>query len=151
MTVRDIEYETGIHHTNISSAMSHYRKIHKRSGATIKLPYIQRLDKKGPNGLCRYKITKCGIEAYVSYLSRLRDGITLNRIKTPDHQVDKFTIENSEVKPEQLIPYIKIRRTGIELGLSEPKHALRLEGVLRHHHSMPESQRRKKEAAKAAA
>lgn len=58
LTVRDIESKTGIYYTKISFAMSHYRKIVKRNGKIIKLPYIQRLTKKGPNGLYRYKITK---------------------------------------------------------------------------------------------
>ncbi|RPJ77593.1 MAG: hypothetical protein EHM20_05875 [Alphaproteobacteria bacterium] len=47
MTTRDIEYDTGIHYTKISSAMSHYPKIVKKNGEVIKLPYIQRLAKKG--------------------------------------------------------------------------------------------------------
>lgn len=58
LTTRDIERLTGVQYTMISAAMSRYQKIHKKSGATIKLPYIQRLAKKGPNGLYRYKITK---------------------------------------------------------------------------------------------
>lgn len=69
MTVRDIEYETGIHCIHISSAMSHYQKLRTRKGKVKQLPYIQRLAKKGPNGLYRYRITKKGIEAYVSYLN----------------------------------------------------------------------------------
>jgi len=42
--------------------MSHYQKIVKQNGKIIKLPYIQRLEKKGPNGFYRYKITKPGIQ-----------------------------------------------------------------------------------------
>ena len=63
LTTRDIEKITGVQYTTISAAMSRYQKIHKKSGATIKLPYIQRLAKKGPNGLYRYKITQKGIES----------------------------------------------------------------------------------------
>jgi len=152
MTVRDIEYETGIHHTNVSSAMSHYRKIYTRSGKIIKLSYIQRLEKKGPNGLYRYKITKSGIEAYVSYLSRLQDGISLNRIKTADHKVEKLSPEDLEVKPEQLIPYMKINQNGREIGFEKVEDVIQyVENKLKHHHSMPESQRRKKAAAALAA
>ncbi|HOW13490.1 hypothetical protein [Methanosarcina sp.] len=150
MTVRDIEYETGIHHTNVSCAMSHYQKIRKQSGKVIKLPYIQRLEKKGPNGLYRYKITKSGIEAYVSYLSRLNSGISLNRIKTADHKVEKLSPEDLEVQPQQLIPYIKIRKTGFEIGLTKPADVLKLESMIKHHVTPPESQRRRQEAAKAA-
>ena len=60
MTTRDIEYETGIHYTKISSAMSHYQKIVKKNGKVIKLPYIQRLAKKGPNGLIQIQNYKEG-------------------------------------------------------------------------------------------
>jgi predicted Zn-ribbon and HTH transcriptional regulator len=62
LTVRDIESKTGIYHTKINCAMSHYQKIVKQNGKIIKLPYIQRLEKKGPNELFRYKITKPGIQ-----------------------------------------------------------------------------------------
>lgn len=147
MTVRDIEYETGIHCTNISSAMSHYQKIHKRNGKTIKLPYIQRLAKKGPNGLLRYKITKKGIEAYVSYLSRIHDGVTLNRIKYPNHQVNIIKTDVA-VPLDQLIPYMKINKSGMKEGFETVEEIVQcVEGQLKHHNSIPESQRRREEAA----
>lgn len=81
LTTRDIEYQTGIHYTKISSAMSHYQKIVKKNGKIIKLPYIQRLAKKGPNGLYRYRITQKGKEAYVAYLQRIMLGFDLNRVR----------------------------------------------------------------------
>jgi hypothetical protein len=79
LTVRDIESKTGVYHTKISCAMSHYQKITKQSGKIIKLPYIQRLEKKGPNGLYRYKIIRSGIKAYLSYLG-IKRGCSLKRV-----------------------------------------------------------------------
>ena len=153
LTVRDIEYKTGIHCTNISSAMSHYQKLHKKNGKTIKLPYIERLEKKGPNGLYRYRITKKGKEAYIAYLSRIKDGKILNRFRypdDPDRPIKKIkTREGYTLQPEQLLPYVKINKNGLKMGLSKPEHALYWESCVKHHNSIPESQRRKKEAAKA--
>jgi len=123
LTVRDIESKTGIYHTKISCAMSHYRKIVKQNGKIIKLPYIQRLEKKGPNGLYRYKITKSGIKAYVSYLGRIKRGFSLKRVGKVqrmetygmwDHSQPK-TREDYNVTPEMLAPYIGLSRRGYEL------------------------------------
>lgn len=90
MTTRDIEYETGIHYTKISSAMSHYQKITRKNGEVIRLSYIQRLRKKGPNGLYSYKITKKGKEAYISYLQRIKRGVNLNRLKRVPKHTEKL-------------------------------------------------------------
>ena len=80
LTTRDLEKILGVQRETISSAMSRYQKIHKRNGNTIKLPYIERLRAKAPDGAYRYKITKKGIEAYVSYLGRISSGISLRRV-----------------------------------------------------------------------
>lgn len=152
MTTRDIEYETGIHYTKISSAMSHYQKIVKKNGKIskiIKLPYIQRLAKKGPNGLYRYRITKKGKEAYITYLQRIRRGFDLNRVrkvpkrtenygKYPHHPIRKA--EDFDLLPEQLLPYFTINKYGKQLGLDKPEHAFQLEQYLKHHKSKPASQ-----------
>ena len=133
MTTRDIEYQTGIHYTKISSAMSHYQEIVKRNGKVIKLPYIQRLAKKGPNGLYRYKITKKGKEAYIAYLQRIRYGFDLNRVrkvpkrtenygKYPHHPIRKA--EDFDLLPEQLLPYFTINKNGKQLGLDRLEHVL---------------------------
>jgi len=150
LTVRDIEYKTGIHCTNISSAMSHYQKLHKKSGKIIKLPYIERLEKKGPNGLYRYRITKKGKEAYIAYLSRIKDGKILNRFRYPNHPIKKIkTIEGYTLQPEQLLPYVKINKNGLKMGFDKAEDVLRIENIFKHRHSPPESRRRKNEAAKA--
>lgn len=67
LTTRDLEKILGVQRATISAAMSRYQKVHKKSGKIIKLPYIERLKAKGPNGAYRYKITKKGIEAYVPH------------------------------------------------------------------------------------
>ena len=96
-------------------------------GKIIKLPYIQRLEKKGPNGLYRYKITKPGIKAYVSYLGRIKRGFNLKRIGKVqrmetygkwDHSKPKIR-EDYNVTPEMLAPYIGLRKRGYELKLSK--------------------------------
>lgn len=120
LTTRDIEKITGIQYTTISSAMSRYQKIHKRSGTTIELPYIQRLAKKGPNGLYRYKITQKGIEAYFLYLQRIRRGFSLKRVGKIQlmETYGKFpcgpirTEEDLKLLPEQLLPYYSITEYG---------------------------------------
>jgi len=121
-TVRDIESKTGIYHTKISCAMSHYRKIVKRNGKIIKLPYIKLLEEKGPNGLYRYKITKPGIKAYLSYLNRIKRGFSLKRVGKVqrmetygkwDHSKPK-TREDYNVTPEMLAPYIGLSKRGYE-------------------------------------
>ncbi len=120
LTTRDIEKITGVQYTTISSAMSRYQKISKRNGKTIKLPYIQRLAKKGPNGLYRYKITQKGIEAYLQYLQRIRRGFSLKRVGKIQHMetYGKFpcgpikTKEDLKLLPEQLLPYYSITEYG---------------------------------------
>lgn len=100
--------------------MSRYQKISKRNGKTIKLPYIQRLAKKGPDGLYRYKITKKGIEAYLLYLQRIRRGFSLKRVGKPQRMetYGKFpygpirTEEDLKLLPEQLMPYYSITEYG---------------------------------------
>lgn len=120
LTTRDIEKMTGVQYTTISAAMSRYQKIHKKNGKVIKLPYIQRLQKKASNGLYRYKITKKGIEAYIDLFNRIRWGMDLNRVahkhkrretyvKKADRTRKKFeTIEDLELSPEQLLPYYSL-------------------------------------------
>jgi len=128
--------------------MSHYQKLQKRSGKIITLPYIQRLEKKGPNGLYRYRITQKGIEAYVDYLNRIKDGKILNRIKYPKHPIKAIkTREDLELQPKQLLPYMKINKNGREFGLDKVEYVLYIENSLKHHNSIPESRRRKREAA----
>ena len=140
LTVRDIESKTGIYHTKISCAMSHYQKIVKQNGKIIKLPYIQRLTKKGPNGLCRYKITKSGTEAYTSYLSRIKRGYSLKRVGKIqrmetygmwDHSTPK-TRENYNVTPEMLAPYISLSRKGYELNFNK-EFIFEVEQYIREH------------------
>lgn len=120
LTTRDIEKITGVQYTTVSAAMSRYQKIHKRNGTTIKLPYIQRLAKKGPDGLYRYKITQKGIEAYFLYLQRVRRGFSLKRIGEIQHMetYGKFpcspirTEEDLKLLPEQLLPYYSVTEYG---------------------------------------
>lgn len=108
LTTHDIEKITGVQYTIISSAMPRYQKIHKKNGKVIKLPYIQRLAKKGPNGLYRYKITQKGIEAYFQYLQRIRHGFSLKRVGKIQHMetYGKFpcgpikTVEDLELRPK---------------------------------------------------
>lgn len=100
--------------------MSRYQKIHKRNGNTIKLPYIQRLAKKGSNGLYRYKITPKGIEAYFQYIQRIRRGFSLKRVGKVQRMetYGKFpcdpisTEEDLKLLPEQLLPYYSITEYG---------------------------------------
>jgi hypothetical protein len=112
--------------------MSHYRKILKRNGKIIKLPYIQRLEKKGPNGLNRYKITKSGIKAYVSYLNRIKRGFSLKRVGKVqrmetygkwDHSKPK-TREDFNVTPEMLAHYIGLSKRRYELVLRFPSRSI---------------------------
>ncbi|KKG83057.1 MarR family transcriptional regulator [Methanosarcina mazei] len=143
LTTRDIEKITGVQYTTISAAMSRYQKIHKKSGATIKLPYIQRLAKKGPNGLYRYKITKKGIEAYFQYLQRIRRGFSLKRVGKPQRMetYGKFPCgpirieEDMKLLPEQLMPYYSMTQMGKafdeEHGLDKETHILRIENRIR--------------------
>lgn len=139
LTTRDIERITGVQYATISAAMSRYQKIHKRNGTTIKLPYIQRLAKKGPDGLYRYKITKKGIEAYFQYLQRIRRGSSLKRIGKPQRieTYGKFpcgpirTEEDMKLLPEQLLPYYVITQAGKEFGLDKVEYALYIEKRIR--------------------
>lgn len=143
LTTRDIERITGVQYTTISSAMSRYQKIPKRNGKTIKLPYIQRLAKKGPNGLYRYKITKKGIEAYFQYLQRIRRGSSLKRVGKPQRMetYGKFPCgpirieEDIKLLPEQLLPYYSMTQMGKafdeEHGLDKETHILRMENRIR--------------------
>lgn len=143
LTTRDIEKITGIQYTIISSAMSRYQKIHKRNGKIIKLPYIQRLEKKASNGLYRYKITKKGIEAYASYLQRIRRGVSLKRVgktrrmetygKFPDGPIK--TEEDLQLLPEQLLPYYVMTQVGKEFdekhGIDKATHVFKIEKRVR--------------------
>jgi hypothetical protein len=70
----------------------------------------------------RYKVTKPGIKAYLSYLGRIKRGFSLKRVGKVqrmetygkwDHTKPK-TREDYNV-PEMLAPYIGLRRTGYEL------------------------------------
>ncbi len=151
LTTRDIEKITGVQRTTISSAMSRYQKVHKRSGKIIKLPYIQRLEAKGPNGLYRYKITKKGIEAYVAYLHRIRRGVSLKRVgkvqrmeaygKYPQRKLR--TLEDFDLLPSQLLPYYSMTQMGKafdeEHGLDKETHILRMENRIRQLSSEAES------------
>ncbi len=122
LTTRDIERITGVQYTAVSSVMSRYQKIQKRNGKIIKLPYIQRLEKKGPNGLYRYKITKKGIEAYANYLNRIQRGVSLNRVAKRSQHMETYgkfpvsrhitTKEDLKLLPEQLLPYYSITTYG---------------------------------------
>jgi hypothetical protein len=135
LSTRDIERITGVQYTTISAAMSRYQKIHKKSGATIKLPYIQRLQKKGSNGLYRYKITQKGIEAYFQYLQRIRRGFSLKRVGKIQlmETYGKFpcgpvrTEEDLKLLPEQLLPYYVITQAGKDFGLDKVEYALYIE------------------------
>lgn len=107
--------------------MSRYQYKKKRNSEVIKLPYIERLEKKGSRGLYRYRITKRGREAYVDYLSRIRDGVTLNRIRYPDHSVRAIHCASDlTVSRIELLPYYSITNDGIEAGMN-PIHIMRVE------------------------
>lgn len=107
--------------------MSRYQNKKKRNGVVVKLPYIERLAKKGSHGLYRYRITKRGKEAYVDYLSRIRSGVTLNRIRYPDHPVKSIRSESDlTVARINLLPYYSITNDGIEAGMN-PINIMRLE------------------------
>lgn len=143
LTTRDIERITGVRRATISAAMFRYQNIHKKSGKVIKLPYIQRLKAKGPDGLYRYKITKKGIEAYVSYLHRIRQGVSLKRVgkkermetycKYPQHKLK--TASDFELLPSQLLPYYVITTEGKEFdekyGIDKATHVFNLEKRVR--------------------
>lgn len=115
LTTHDIERLTGIDHTKISAAMSRYQKIHKKNGNEIKLPYIRRLEQKGPHGLYRYTITKRGREAYGDYHRRIQAGLSLLRVRSgymkKMETYGKFKIkyikspDNNKLLDEQLLPY----------------------------------------------
>lgn len=100
--------------------MSRYQYKRKRNGTTIKLPYIERLPKKGPNGLYRYKITKKGVEAYFDYTQRIKHGMGLKRVGKPQHmETYNRSPQNSvrsaadlEISSEQLLPYYVITEEG---------------------------------------
>lgn len=158
MTTRDIEYETGIHYTKISSAMSHYQKIVKKNGEVIRLPYIQRLKKKGSYGLYRYKITKKGKEAYLVYLQRIRRGLELNRLKHVPKNTENYCkyphtpirkVEDLDLLPEQLLPYFGTTKHGGEqYGLEKSEQVLRIEQRFKYHKSKPASQLRREREQK---
>jgi len=81
--------------------MSRYQKIHKKNGKIIKLPYIQRLQKKGPNGLYRYKITQKGMVAYFLYLQRIRRGFNLKRVGKIQHMETYGKFPCGPIKTEE--------------------------------------------------
>ena len=158
MTTRDIEYDTGINYTKISSAMSHYQKIAKNNGEVIELPYIQRLAKKDPNGLYRYRITKKGTEAYISYLQRIRCGFDLNRLKrTPTHTENYCKYPHNPIRkaeyfdllPEQLLFYFGITKNdGERYGLEKAGQVLGIERRIKNHGKKPASQIKKEREQK---
>jgi hypothetical protein len=143
LTTRDIEKILGVQRATISSAMSRYQKIHKKSGKIITLPYIERLKAKAPNGAYRYRITKKGIEAYVSYLGRIRSGISLKRVgkkermetygKYPQLKLNKRS--DFELLPAQLLPYYSITQMGKEFdekyGIDKETHIFKMENRIR--------------------
>lgn len=100
--------------------MSRYQHKRKRSGKIIKLPYIKRLVKKGPNGLYRYRITKKGIDAYADYAQRIKRGVGLKRVgksqhmetydRSPQNKIRSAT--DFELLPEQILPYYVITEEG---------------------------------------
>jgi hypothetical protein len=151
MTVRDIGYETGIHYTRISSAMSRYQKIHKKNGKIIKTPYIRRLEQKGPNNSYRYIITKSGRKAYFDYLNRVKDGKSLNRIQNPNKNVNENIVSEFEVQQADLIPYVTINKKGRKQGVYTTEDIFCMENNLKHHNLMSEWKRKKFEAAKTSA
>ncbi len=126
LTTRDIERITGVQYTTISAAMSRYQYKRKRNGTVIKLPYIERLEKKGRNGLYRYRITKRGEEAREEFLSRIRAGVSLNRIKQPDH-IGKKVRSVSEL---EMMPYYSFTAGGIEDGMNLV-NIVRVEGKIK--------------------
>jgi len=142
LTTRDIERITGVRYTTVSAAMSRYQTVHKRNGKIIKLPYIQRLQKKGPNGLYRYKITQKGIEAYVELLNRIRYGMDLNRVARRRKHMETYvkptarkrkrlqTLEDFELLPEQLLPYYSLN-TAVKQYTDDKSLILLLEQKIR--------------------
>jgi hypothetical protein len=144
LTTRDLEKILGVQRSRISAAMSRYQKIHKRNGKVIKLPYIQRLEKKAPNGAYRYKITKKGIEAYVAYLPRIRRGVSLNRVSDEIQHMETYcrypqyklkTRSDYNLLPAQLLPYYSITQMSKafdeEHGIDKETHILRMENRIR--------------------
>ena len=144
LTTRDLEKILGVQRATISAAMSRYQKVHKKSGKIIKLPYIERLAKKGPNGLYRYKITKKGIEAYVAYLQRIRRGVSLNRVSDEIRHMETYcrypqrklnTRSDFELLPAQLLPYYVITQAGKEFdekyGIDKETHIFKMENRIR--------------------
>ena len=115
-TSSDVEERTGIHRKKVGNALWHYKKVG--------VPYFRRLQKKDPNGLIRWKVTKSGEKAWGEYFMRIRRGFDLNRVSSkikrmPTHDTIPFTkpknAEELKVPPERLADYLGLTKYGIEV------------------------------------